>query len=301
MSCAIAKSAPVGGNEQWWLSPTHPAVAETTPVMLHYAVNRPIGAVRGESDLASILVWLRRYARWLEDRVRLNAAMRTFLWIIHAPARLRTTLEERYRMAPEAGSVIIAEQDAESWTAVTPNLHAADAEKDGRALRWMIAAGGPGTALIDLGEGEDANLATGQAMAEQRRRFLRRRQSYLVWMITDLTLQAYLRQHAPLAQRKGPDAPTYAELAATITAHAPDISPEDNQALASAAHQLTSALQTLAAITMADGRPGPAFRKLALRLFAKFAGEALGEQESAAILAEADSTYPVQVPQGANR
>jgi hypothetical protein len=43
--------------------------------MLHYAVNRPVGAVRGESDLAPILPWLRRYNRWLEDRVRLNAAI----------------------------------------------------------------------------------------------------------------------------------------------------------------------------------------------------------------------------------
>jgi hypothetical protein len=274
------ESAPVGAPERWWLSPQHPDVEFGTPVMLHYAVNRPTGAVRGESDLAPILPWLRRYARWLEDRVRLNAAMRTFLWIIHAPARLRTTLEERYRMAPEPGSVIIAEQDAESWTAVTPNLHAADAEKDGRALRWMIAAGGPGTALIDLGEGEDANLATGQAMAEQRRRFLRRRQSYLVWMITDLALHAYLAG-AGLPRSR------YAGLVATITANAPDISPEDNQALAAAAHQLTGALQTLAAITSPAGTPGPAFRKLALRLFAKFAGEVLGEQESAAILTEA--------------
>src|SRR5699024_10065853 len=155
--------------------------------------NRPVGAVRGESDLAPILPWLRRYNRWLEDRVRLNAAMRAFLWIVKVPARLRSALEERYRTPPEAGSGIIAEEGAETWEAVAPNVHAADAEKDGRAIRWMIVAGGPGTALLDLGEGEDSNLATGQAMAEQRRRFLRRRQAYLVWLLTDLTLNAYAR------------------------------------------------------------------------------------------------------------
>jgi hypothetical protein len=37
-----------------------------------YAVNRPIGALRGESDLAPILPWMQRYSRWLEDRVRLS-------------------------------------------------------------------------------------------------------------------------------------------------------------------------------------------------------------------------------------
>ena len=40
--------------------------------MLHYAVNRPIGAVRGEGDLTPILPWAKRYSEWLKDRVRLN-------------------------------------------------------------------------------------------------------------------------------------------------------------------------------------------------------------------------------------
>ena len=113
--------------------------------MLHYAVNRPVGALRGESDLAPILPWLRRYSRWLEDRVRLNAGVRAFLWIVRAPARLRADLLERYRQPPEPGSVIIADEQ-ETWSAVAPTLHANDACADGRAIRWMIVAGGPGTA-----------------------------------------------------------------------------------------------------------------------------------------------------------
>ncbi len=127
--------------------------------------------------------------------MRLNAAMRSFLWIVHAPSRLRGELQERYRTPPDPGSVIIADADAETWEAVTPILHAADAEKDGRAIRWMIVAGGPGTSLLDIGEGEDSNLATGKAMAEQRRRFLRRRQSYLAHMLIDLTWRAWELGH----------------------------------------------------------------------------------------------------------
>ncbi len=90
--------------------PTPTPRTGTQPVMLHYAVNRPVGAVRGESDLAPILPWLQRYSRWLEDRVRLNAGVRAFLWIVKAPGRLRTDLLERYRMPPEPGSVIIADE-----------------------------------------------------------------------------------------------------------------------------------------------------------------------------------------------
>ncbi len=149
---ALGGSVP--GEEKWWMGiASRDAGDPGMPLMLHYAVNRPTGAVRGESDLAPILPWLRRYNRWLEDRVRLNAAMRAFLWIVKVPARLRSAVEERYRTPPEAGSVIIAEEGAETWEAVTPKIGASDAEKDGRAIRWMIVAGGPGTSLLDLGRG----------------------------------------------------------------------------------------------------------------------------------------------------
>ena len=267
-----------GEAEKWWTGLGSAQASDIEqPLMLHYAVNRPTGAVRGESDLAPVLPWLRRYNRWLEDRVRLNAAMRAFLWVVKVPARLRSTLEERYRTPPEAGSVIIAEEGAETWEAVAPNLHAADAEKDGRAIRWMIVAGGPGTALLDLGEGEDSNLATGQAMAEQRRRFLRRRQAYLVWLLTDLTLNAYARYRAVNPGRAR-------ITAADIQATTPDISPEDNQSLASAAVALADSLEGLARLV---GK-GPTFRAMALRLYVKFVGEPLGQAEAASILAEGE-------------
>ena len=266
----------VPGLDKWWMG-VGSAEAQNidVPLMLHYAVNRPTGAVRGESDLAPILPWLRRYNRWLEDRVRLNAAMRAFLWVVKVPARLRSGVEERYRTPPEAGSIIIAEEGAETWEAVTPKIAASDAEKDGRAIRWMIVAGGPGTALLDLGEGEDSNLASGQAMAEQRRRFLRRRQAYLVWLLTDLTYRAYERWRRATNNRQN------AKIS-DITAITPDISPEDNQSLASAASALTSSLEGMQRILGG----GETFRAMALRLFAKFVGEALGEGEARAILAE---------------
>lgn len=248
------------------------------PLMLHYAVNRPTGALRGESDLAPILPWLRRYSRWLEDRVRLNAGVRAFLWVVHAPARLRVQLEERYRTPPEPGSVIFADRDAEQWSAVTPNLHAGDAEKDGRAIRWMVVAGGPGTALLDMGEGEDSNLATGAAMAEQRRRFLRRRQAYLGWLLVDVVLHAWrgYRRVAGARLRLRPIG------RGDLRVNLPDISPEDNAHLAGAAQALVTGLQGLAGLV----GEGPAYRAMALRLYAKFLGESVDEAEFAAILAQ---------------
>lgn len=267
------------GEAQWWLSPAHPEANAEAPVLLHYAVNRPVGAVRGESDLAPILPWLRRYSRWLEDRVRLNASVRAFLWVVNAPARVRAQLAEQYRQPPEAGTVIIADEN-ERWTAVTPNLHAADAEKDGRAIRWMITAAGPGTALLDLGEGEDSNLATGQVMQEQKRRFLRRRQRMLVHVLTDLTLHAYHRW----IEATGADAP--AAGADAMSALVPDISPEDNAQLAQAAARMVEALNGIAGIT----GQSESLRRLALRLFVRFAGETMGADEFERIVGGATTT-----------
>ena len=265
------EAVPLGAPEKWWSSPLDPQRPALSPVMLHYAVNRPVGALRGESDLAAILPWLRRYSRWLEDRVRLNAAVRTFLWIVKASRPLKEQLAAQYRRPPEAGSVIVADRDHEEWEAVAPNLRAADASHDGRAIRWMIAAGGPGTSLLDFGEGEDANLATGKAMAEQRRRFLRRRQAYLAWLLTDLVLNAYrLQQGAEGETVRHQD----------IVVDLPDISPEDNEQLAGAVRDLVGALEGM------QGMVGDsaAYRSMALRLFGKFLGEQLSEQEFRAIL-----------------
>ena len=260
-------------DDKWWYSPESPeAQADPNlPTMLHYAVNRPIGALRGESDLATILVWLRRYSGWLEDRVRLNAGVRAFLWVVKAPRNLLEDLRKQYRTPPAPGSVVVADAAGEEWTAVSPNLHAADASRDGRAIRWMIVAGGPGTALTDIGEGEDANLATAKAMGEQKRRFLRRRQRYIVHMLSDLVLRAYARQEG-LGTRKGRRHIGVDD----IIVHAPDISPEDNNELASAAKAMADALMEMTGL-MGNGS---AMRRFVLRMFVKFSGEQLTSAES---------------------
>lgn len=256
----------------WWKSFDHPdAVDPNVPIMMHFAINRPVGAIRGEGDLNAILPWLKRYTRWLEDRVRLNAGMRSFLWIVKASKRSLEDLRERYRNPPEPGSVIIAEEGAETWEAVTPNLGAGDAQHDGRALRWQIASGGPGIALTDLGEAFDANQASATVMVNNRRGFLKSRQADFSWMLVDLTLRAYERsRNVRNGNRK------------TITHRdfiidAPEISGEDSMTLASAARDVTIALTALQEL-VGDSTE---LREVSLRLFAKMA-----DQEIARPLAE---------------
>lgn len=245
------------------------------PIMVHYAVNRPVGAVRGESDLKPILPWLRRYSRWLEDRVVLNAAVRSFIWLVKVPAKMVTAKAEQYRRAPEPGAVMVVDRDSEEWSAVAPNLNARDAQNDGRAIRWMITAAGPGTGLVDLGEGEDANLATANAMGEQRRRFLRRRQRQFAAMLSDLAITSW-NWGVELGVRRGSVIGVD-----DIVLDLPDISPADNESLANAADQITAAVDKLRGVTGESKE----LRELAVRLLLKFAGETVSEDQFAAIVA----------------
>jgi len=246
------------------------------PAMLHFAINRPIGCVRGESDLAPILPWLKYYSRWLEDRVRLNAVLRAFMWIVSVPGKLVAKKSKQYSTAPPYGSVLVVDRDAEKWEAVTPEVNARDVALDGRALRWMIVAGGPGMSLLDLGESETANLASSRALAEQRRRFLRRRQAYFGYVLAEVAVQAWNRAVA-LGKRRGKPATV-----ADVEIGLPDISPEDNVNLTLAAKQITSALLELRDLT----GPTAAFKRLTLRIFLRNVAERVSEEDFDEIVGE---------------
>ena len=103
-----------GVEGKTWYSPTHPESASQPAVMLHYAINRPIGALMGESDLTTMISWLQRYSRMLEDRVRLHWAVRAFLWLVTVPGNKVKEKREQYRTPPEAGSVVIKEETEKS-------------------------------------------------------------------------------------------------------------------------------------------------------------------------------------------
>lgn len=266
---------------RWWLSPEAPAADQPLgdgrryhPVMLHFAINRPVGCVRGESDLAPLLVWLKRYSAWLEDRVRLNAAVRAFLWIVEAPAGSIKGLRERYRRPPPSGSVLIVEAGKEKWQAVAPSLEAKDAQADGAAIRKMVAAGGPGIGLLDFGESDTSNLATARAMADQRSKWMQMRQAYFAYVLAQTVLTAYNRA-VRLGYVRGKE-----QTLAAIQVKLPDINASDNEQLALAAAQMGEALGRLQEL----GFQGPRFRRLMLELVLRFAGVVLDGAEIEALL-----------------
>jgi hypothetical protein len=266
------------GEPRCWLAPAHPAASSADAVMVHYAVNRVVGALMGESDLGTMLPWLLRYSRMLEDRLRLHWAARAFLWIVTVPANRVREKQEQYRSAPDAGTVIIKDE-SERWDAVNPDLKGFDAQFDLRAVRQMIDAGA-GLPPHWRGEPHNVSLATSRSMDRAAARHLRRRQLYLRFLVVDLVHTAYTRAWELGKVRATPTRQA-------ISTEMADIDRQDNQELATAAREIAQAFQVLTA--QLPGRSGT-LRRLVLRLVMRFAGEPLDEPIIERIMGELEAT-----------
>jgi hypothetical protein len=269
--------AEIAAEPTTWHSPTN--APDATAWMLHYAINRPIGALRGESDLAPIIIWLKRYSGWLEDRARLNWAARAFLWLVTVPTNKIESKRAQYAVAPEPGSVIVKDE-GESWEMITPALAARDASADGKAMRYMIAAGA-GVPLHMLGEAEGTNLATAQAQEDPTLRHYRRRQLYLSWMLKDIVIIAYNRWRLYRSYSHRPRICSHAD----IEAQTQDINRNDNAMLASSARDIVAMLGGLRdQLSSAGIQPSDELNKRTIDLAFRFAGEILSSEEIIAIL-----------------
>ena len=236
-----------------------------TTVMLHYAVNRPVGAVRGESDLAPLLRWLNRYAAWLEDRARLNRFRTAFLYVVrtrfNSEAERRTRQNALQAHPPSPGSILVTDE-SETWDVINPRLEAGDAATDGLALKKMIAAGA-GVPLHFLAEPESATRTTAESAGGPTFRRFEQRQRFFLWMLADLARLA-LRRRAAVDAGVAEDAP--------VRVYGADLSPRDNADLAQAAATVTESFMRLYHAGLISAAE-------LLRLVYRFAGEAVDVEE----------------------
>jgi hypothetical protein len=265
---------------KWWRGPGHPAAYRPgasrsfEPLMLHFSVNKPIGATRGEGDLTPILPWALRYSEWLKDRVRLNR-IRTRTGVLDVEIADDSLVEQKRqqlrRTNPlEAG--IYVHSQGETVTLHDLNVRANDAAEDGKLLR-LATSTGANVALHYLGEGESTNYATAKEMGEPSARFFSERQLQLCGFLTDLVEAAYRRAEA-LGK-----VPPVEDL--QLITNTPEVARADNLALAQAAKEITFALGMMYNQGWID-------RYTAAGLAFKFAGEALSEDEIQTILDKAE-------------
>jgi hypothetical protein len=249
--------------------------------MLHYAVNRPVGAAFGQGDLDTVLPWLRRYSRMLEDRVRAHWATRAFLWFVTVPSHKVDVKREQYSSPPEPGSIVVHDE-AESWDVKSPTLRASDAQHDLKAVRHMIDAAGYPPHW--RGEAGDANLATATAMQLRPERHLRRRQNYIVFMLQDILYHAFARAHQ--IGKGGNGALPIQNYRQLFSVSVADVSRSDNRELALAGQALAGAFSDLFGHVSVE--KSPSLRRKALQLLFKFFGEPLSEEELTEIGKELD-------------
>lgn len=248
------------------------------PVMLHYAVNKVVGATRGESDLTPLLPWALRYTDFLKERV-LFARMRnkmSLMWVkISDPNQVEQKRTDYESNPPEEGAVHVTGPD-EEISFPNPNIQGFQAEHDGRILRLAMATAA-NLSLVHFGEGDTANLSTTVSMDDRTFRTNSQRQRDFGLMLADLTAQAYRRYRAVLGSPVGDNEDL------GLTVKFPDISRADNSELATAARE---AVSSLAALKESLRIETPEFRQFAFSLAMKFAGEILSEEEIEAILGQ---------------
>lgn len=236
-----------------------------SPVMLHYAVNRPVGAQRGESDLAPILRWLTRYSAWLEDRARLNRFRQTFLFWVRA--RFENDAERQARETalnanpPNPGSVLVT-HETEQWSVLEPKLEAHQAAEDGLALKKMIASGA-GIPIHFLAEPESATRTTAESAGGPTFRHYDQRQQFFLWLLSDLAVVA-LKRRSLVDRAINPDVP--------IAVHGTDVSTRDNATLSASASSIVHAFSELYANNLITGEEF-------IRMVYKFAGEVVDVQK----------------------
>ncbi|HNY20104.1 MAG TPA: hypothetical protein PKJ76_08710 [Flexilinea sp.] len=208
------------------------------PVMIHFAVNRSIGSIWGEPDLAPLLKWLSRYANWLEDRVRLNRYRNSFLFVVRThlvgEAQRLQRQSQLNSIPPVPGSILVTNEN-EEWSVLSPKLESMEAKEDGLALKKMIAAGA-GIPLHFLAEPESENKASAESAGESTCRHFEQRQQLFLNFLTDL-LQQVLSRAALVNSRVQPDDP--------IWVSGDDISVRDNLTLSQAGLNIVEVLSRL--------------------------------------------------------
>lgn len=213
-------------------------------VMLHYAINRPVGSQWGESDLAPLLRWLSRYSNWLEDRARLNRYRTAFLYVVRARFAgegERLARQQRLNASPPPPGSILVTDESETWEVLSPRLEADEAGLDGLALKKMIAAGA-GLPLHFLAEPESSTRTTAEAAGGPTYRRFEQRQRFFLWLIGDI-LRAVVRRRA-LAERGLPPE-VRVDAQAEIEVHGADLSARDNVALGLAGNHILAVLGEL--------------------------------------------------------
>ena len=244
-----------------------PTAGAFPTVMRHYAINRPVGAQWGESDLSPLLRWISRYANWLEDRARLNRYRTAYMYAVKARFNNeadRTARQSQLNSRPPTPGSILVTDETEEWSVIEPRLSSDDAASDGLAIKKMIAAGA-GIPMHFLAEPEGSTRTTAEASGGPTYRHFEQRQKVFLWIVKDL-LTIALQRRASIDRRFS------ARNLPEIIMSAGDISARDNVSLSLSAANINSVFTGLRDRQLVDDAE-------LLRVIYRFVGEPLDVED----------------------
>lgn len=158
-----------------------PATDERTglPRIVHVRAGG-LNTRRGVPEMLDMLPWLKKYEKWLNDRVIINAARTLFSYDVTlegaSPEEINAYFQgitggraggsdrhaDRGGRGIRSGSIRV-HSDRVKWDVISPRVDAHDAREDGRALKHMVACS-MGIPEHWLGDTGSTNLATARAL-----------------------------------------------------------------------------------------------------------------------------------------
>jgi hypothetical protein len=278
----ISVMGPNGATSKTWKSARTAKTyisRKPPPMMLHFSINKPVGATRGEGDLTPILAWVLRYVDWLKGRVKLNRLRSTLTaLVISIRDRNQVVARQKFYEAnpPGDGGITVIGPD-EEVKAVASNIGSHDASGDGKVLRLAVSAGS-GIPLWMLAEADSANRSSATMMGDPVHRHYRMRQRVFCRMLIKLVKAAWRRYEIVNGLRCLDDL----ELSYEVS----DLSRGDNKFLAEAGHTIAQAFVLMKQQGWVDD-------ETATRLIFKFTGEVLTHKELGEIMSKAKLNIPV--------
>ena len=237
----------------------------------HYKINSVSSAIRGKSDLATVINWLTIYDEGLMNAMRLRRFRSAFLFDLTLEGANQPAIDAKMQWLmehpPKPGSINV-HNDKEKWDVTQPKLDSADNETDLRQVKLHIASG-LNIPEHYLAEGGNANRSTADAMGLPTIKKMKARQLFFGQMLEDLVNMAIdinIISSLGVLEKS---------INRTFSLDFPDIDSKDNLQIAE------SVAQAITALTMAKTE-GWISDKTAQRLMFKFLGEEIDFTEEEA-------------------
>jgi len=163
-----------------------PETGELEGDCFYVAVNRVPGARRGHSDLLHVLDWIESYDDMVFNSIDAARLRSAITWdVLCRGATDKDIAAKRATLQPTPPGGALVHNESEIWTAVSPDIGAAQHDTFSRMIRIQIL-GGLGIPEHWFGEGDSATRATAAEMSAPVLRRLESRQEHVICAVRDV-------------------------------------------------------------------------------------------------------------------